>query len=54
MFEEYEEIIMKAMAYDLTLIFNEKGPETVYTAKEIEEVIRDYVLKSYPIVQLAE
>lgn len=44
--KEYEEIIVKAMAYDLMLLFNEKGKDTMYTAKEIEHIIIDYVSKS--------
>ena len=43
---EYEEIVVKAMAYDLVLIFNEKGKDAVYTANEIEHIIIDYVSKS--------
>ena len=46
MSKEYEEIIIKAMAYDLILLFNEKGKDEVYTAKEIEHLIIDYVSKS--------
>ena len=44
--KEYEEIIVKAMAYDLILLFNEKAKDTMYTAKEIEHIIIDYVSKS--------
>ena len=46
MSKEYEEIIVKAMAYDLMLIFNEKGKDAVYTSQEIEHIIIDYVSKS--------
>lgn len=44
--KEYEEIIVKTMAYDLMLIFNKNGQDVVYTPKEIEHIIIDYVSKS--------
>lgn len=46
MSKEYEEIIIKAMAYDLILLFNEKSKDTMYSAKEIENIIIEYVSKS--------
>ena len=50
--DKNREIIMKAMAYELTLIFHEKGADAAYTPKEIEEIIRNYILKSYPMEKL--
>jgi primase-polymerase (primpol)-like protein len=46
MSKEYEDIIVKAMAYDLILIFNENGKDRAFTSQEIENVINDYVRKS--------
>ena len=46
MSKQYEEIVIKAMAYNLILIFNEKGKDTVYTAEEIERIINNYVVES--------
>lgn len=46
MSKEYEKIKVKAMAYELILLFNEKGKNAVYTAEEIEHIIIDYVSKS--------
>ena len=46
MSNEYEDVIVKAMAYELILLFNEKGEDEMYAAKEIEHLIIDYVSKS--------
>lgn len=45
-YDEYKEITVKAMAYDLMLIFNKKGNDAVYTPEEIEHIIIDYVNKT--------
>ncbi len=36
------EIIRKAMAYDLTLIFQQE-PEKTYTAEELDKILRTYI-----------
>lgn len=46
-YDEYKEITVKAMAYDLMLIFNKKRNDAVYTPEEIEHIIIDYVNKTY-------
>ena len=46
MSKKYKEVVVKAMAYELILLFNGKGKDEVYTAKEIEHIISDYVSKS--------